>query len=301
MNGPDAETATRRRVRVALLVAVVAIGFAAIFFRETAPTHPLVAAGWRLALAGLLLAPAVARAAGRGEITGRVARAGAVAGLCYGVHFGAWVSSLHLTSVAASVTLVTATPLLLGVVGWASGRDRPTGRLWLALSIAAVGVAIIASGHGADGGHAVAGDALAVLGAAAMAGYLLAARSQGPALPVWGFLGIATSVGGVLLLGTAAAADITLVPSSARAAGFIVAATLLPQLVGHAALTWALRHAKPTLVGLATVGEPAVASLLAWVWLGEAVTGRIALGCAFTLAAVVLALRSPASAPRPAR
>lgn len=295
------DAAIRRKVSLALVVAVVAIAFAAIFFRETAPTHPFVAAGWRLALAAVLLAPALARAVARGEMNGRILRAGCVAGVCYGVHFGAWVSSLGLTSVAASVTLVTATPLLLGLVGLVTGRDRPTRRLWLALCLAALGVVVIASGHGAETEHGVLGDALALLGAAAMAGYLLMARSVAGALPVWGFMCVATGVGGALLLGVAFVSGIALAPSSVRAAGFIVAATLLPQLVGHVALTWALRHAKPTLVGLATVGEPAAATLLAWLWLGEVVSGRVAVGCGLTVAAVVLALRRPAVNDPPAR
>lgn len=288
------EPATRRAVGLALAVAVVAIGFAAILFRETAPTHPLVAAGWRLVLAALLLSPAVARAWARGEVTRATARAGGVAGLCYGVHFGAWVSSLYLTSVAASVTLVTATPLLLGIVGLVSGRDRPTRGMWAALGLAAVGVTIIASGHDGGAEHALWGDLLALVGAAAMAGYMWAARSLGAALPVFAFTGIATAVGGLGLLGVSGALGISLWPASPRAAGFIVAATLLPQLVGHSALTWALRHARPTLVGMATVGEPAVASLLAWVWLGERVSPAVGAGCAVTLAAVAVALRSSA-------
>lgn len=301
MNADPADPADRRKVNLALIVAVVAIAFAAIFFRETTPTHPFVAAGWRLALAAVLLTPALVGAVRRGAIDGRVLRAGGLAGLCYGVHFGAWVSSLGMTSVAASVTLVTATPLLLGLMGLMTGRDRPTRRLWSALCLAAVGIVIIASGHGADSEHGVTGDALALLGAAAMAGYLLVARSVGAALPVWAFMCIATGVGGALLLGAAWLGGISLAPSSARAAAFIVAATLLPQLVGHVALTWALRHAKPTLVGLATVGEPAAASLLAWLWLGEAVSARVAVGCALTVAAVVLALRRPAPSYSPAR
>lgn len=301
MTAETTDAPTRRKVHIALVVAVFASTFAAIFFRETAPTHPFVAAGWRLALAAVLLAPALARAVGRGDVDGRILRAGCLAGLCYGLHFGAWVTSLGLTSVAASVTLVTATPLLLGLVGLVTGRDRPTRRLWAALCLAAVGVVVIASGHAADSPHGVTGDALALLGAAAMAGYLLVARSVGAALPVWAFMCIATSVGSAVLLGTALSLGISLVPSSARAAGFIVAATLLPQLVGHVALTWALRHAKPTLVGLATVGEPAAASLLAWLWLDEVVTARVAVGCALTVGAVVLALRQPALSDPPAR
>jgi drug/metabolite transporter (DMT)-like permease len=41
---------------------------------------------------------------------------------------------------------------------------------------------------------------------------------------------------------------------------------------------------------MAVVGEPVGATLLAWLWLGEAVPARVALGCAVTLAAVGTAI-----------
>ncbi len=102
--------ATRRLLIPGLFVAVTAVSFAAIFFRKASPTHPLVAAGLRLAFASVLLSPWLLSAWRRGTLTRTVLLHGSVAGLFYGVHFGAWVSSLTLTSVAASVTLVTATP-----------------------------------------------------------------------------------------------------------------------------------------------------------------------------------------------
>ena len=72
-------------------------------------------------------------------------------------------------------------------------------------------------------------------------------------------------------------------------------AALLPQLVGHTLLTWSVRHVRPTVVGMATVGEPVGAAILASVWPGieEAIAPQLAVGCAVTLAAVLLALWQP--------
>ncbi len=277
----------------ALAVAVTAISFAAIFFRLTAPTHPLVAAGLRLAIAAGLLAPFVWRARRRGALGGRVLGAGALAGLFYGAHFGTWVTSLTLTSVAASVTLVTATPILLGVFALITGRDRPTGRHWGAIGLGLVGVAIIAGADGDRGADGLLGDGLALAGAAAMAGYLLLGRRLGAALDPLAFTGVAAAVGAAGLLGAAAVAGIPLWPASDEALLWIIAAALVPQLIGHTLLTWALRHTRPTVVGMATVGEPVGSTLLAWLWLGESVEPHIALGCAVTLAAVALALWEP--------
>lgn len=320
-----------RHVGPALAGAATAISFAAIFFRLAAPTHPLVAAGVRLVIAAALLAPLTIRARRRGALPGPVLRAAVAAGLLYGVHFGAWVASLGLTSVAASVTIVTATPLLLAAAALVTGRDRPDRSLWGALALGVGGVAIIGGSH-AGGGDALAGDALAGLGAAAMAGYLLlvrrlshavepapvsrhlqaaAASPRAPShrsgmegargLEVLPFAGVATAVGGCALLATAGALGISPIPPSASAAGWLLAAALVPQLIGHTLLTWALRWATPTAVGISTLGEPVGATLLGWAWLAEIPAPVVLLGCAVTLSGVVLAARAGRAARRATR
>ena len=289
----------RGRAVAALVVAVAAISFAAILFRKAMPTHPLVMAGTRLGVAAALLAPSVVRSARRGRMTARVWRASLVAGLIYGVHFGAWVTSLTLTTVAASVTLVTAMPILLAAFALITKRDVPEGRHFVAIALALVGVLLI-GGHdlAVTGGDALLGDALALVGAAAMATYLLVVRAHGEALPVWAFSAVACAVGSVALLGTATLAGIPIVFPSTEAFLFIVLAALVPQLLGHGLMTWSLRHLRPTVVALSTVAEPVGATFLAWLWLGELVSPLVALGCAITLAAVALSLVRPGARRR---
>lgn len=270
-----------------LLVGVAAIAFAAVFFRLAAPTPPLVAAGLRLALAAGLMAPFAwrdLRAMNRATW-----RAASLGGLCYAVHFGAWVSSLTLTSVAASVTLVTATPVLLAVVALLTGRDRPGMRQLLAIGVAFAGALLLGGGDLATEG-ALLGDALALVGAGGMVGYLLVVRAQGARLPVLAFATIACGTGGVVLLAVALALGQSLIPPSLEAAGYLALATLVPQLIGHNAITWALRHLRPTTVGLATVAEPVGATLLAWWWLAEIPSALTLGGALVILCAVALAL-----------
>ncbi|RJO67058.1 MAG: EamA/RhaT family transporter, partial [Myxococcales bacterium] len=83
-------------------------------------------------------------------------------------------------------------------------------------------------------------------------------------------------------------------PASSEALLYIVLAAALPQLVGHNLLTWSVRFLPPAAVGMAVVAEPVGATALAWLWLGEAAPPWVALGCALTLAGVVLAIRDGA-------
>lgn len=274
------------------MVAVVAISFAAIFFRKAAPTHPLVMAGIRLSIAAVVLAPFVVRGFRRGRLPRPVLISALVAGLAYAAHFGTWVTSLTLTSVAASVTLVTATPLLLALVALATGRDRPDRRHYLSIALAIAGLTFIGGADLANS-DALLGDGLAFLGAAAMAAYMLLVRRHGSALDVWAFSGVATFVGGVTLLMTAALSGVPIEVPTTDAGIYIVLAALVPQLIGHTCLTWALRHTRPTVVGIATVGEPVGSTILAMIWLGEQAGGWVLAGCAIVLLAVAISLLEP--------
>ena len=83
-----------------------------------------------------------------------------MAGLFYGLHFGSWVWSLTL-------------------LGLLTGRDRPSARLAASLAVAVVGVTLIGWADLSASGDALLGDALALLGAVAMAGYLLVGHRAG--------------------------------------------------------------------------------------------------------------------------
>jgi drug/metabolite transporter (DMT)-like permease len=278
------------KVRLALLVGGVAIGFAAIFFRLAAPTDPLLASALRLSIAGLVLSPFSLRAVRDGRLSMRATRAAALCGALYAIHFGAWVASLDRTSVAASVTIVTATPLLLAVIAFARGRDRPTRITALATVAAALGASLIGFGDASSGGWgAVSGDLLALLGALAMAIYVLVVRDLGP-MPAIPFSGIAALSGAAILtLVVLVISPFTeLTPPDERAFAFIALAALVPQIIGHGALTWALEHATPTEVGLATAIEPVIATALAWVVFAETPSAMVGVGATITLLSVAI-------------
>ena len=275
---------------MAVILGVSAISFAAVFFRLAQPTHPLVSAATRLTIAALLLAPLVGRSVRRGTLDRSAIRDACIGGLLYAVHFGAWVASLDRISVAASVTLVTATPLFLAAVALVTGRDRPTARHGVAIAIAMLGVLLIGGAGGGRG--AWSGNALALLGALAMGGYLLVARRHGARLDAWAFTGIACAVGALALLLTAWLCGVPLELGGDHALVPLTLAALVPQLIGHGCLTWSLRTLKPTTVGLATVAEPVGATLLAWLWLEEVPPPLTLVGCVIVLASVVLTLRA---------
>jgi drug/metabolite transporter (DMT)-like permease len=296
-------------VVASLAIGAVAISFAAPLFRRAAPIDPLLASAARLALAALLLAPSIPPARAAGKLGPRARRAALVGGALYAVHFGTWVASLGLTTVAASVTLVTATPLLLAVIGATAGKDAPGRRLWAAVGLAAAGTVAIGLSDAGLGGAATTtegallGDGLALAGAAAMALYLLVVRAWHADLEAASFSCLAAGAAALLLgaaillrgLATGAWPDLP----SLDSLGWVALTAVLSQLVGHTSLTWALAHASPTAVGLATTTEPVVASLVTWAWLGEVPAPLVIVGSLVTVAGVALGLGTAGRATTP--
>ncbi len=291
---PHEHTLTSPNARFApliLLLGVSAIASAAIFFRLAGDTHPLSMAGTRLLIAATLLSPLVLRAVRSGRLPREHVREALIGGVLYALHFGSWVWSLQLTTVAASVTLVTATPLFLALHAVATGRDKPDRFLWLSLAVAAVGVTIIGGTDLGNSVQALIGDGLALFGAISIAAYMVRVRALGE-VAVLPFMGIAAFVGGALLLATATAVGIQPYPVSWESFGWLFAAALIPQLVGHTCLTWCLRHMTPTTIGIATLFEPVGSTVVAWWLLSETPKLGTLVGCFITLIAVSIALGS---------
>ena len=72
---------------------------------------------------------------------------------------------------------------------------------------------------------------------------------------------------------------------------YILALALVPQLIGHSSLTWALGYVPAAVVAVAILGEPVGATLIAATLLDEVPTLLEWAGAAVVLAGVYIALR----------
>jgi drug/metabolite transporter (DMT)-like permease len=286
------------RVVAILSVALLAISVAAVFIR-LAEAPGVVVAVWRMSIATLVLAPLTLRALRRTPLRRANAAPAIWAGLLLGVHFATWISSLSYTTVAASVSLVSTTPLWVALMSWAFLRRAPTLGILLGVLVAVAGGAVIAFGDlvGAAGGSAapapLLGDALALVGAIAIAGYLLLGRAaQRRGLGIDAYAGVAYGVAALVLLPLPALVGVPYLDYPASTFGWILALALVPQLVGHTGINYAMRHLDPTRVATATLLEPVGAALLAVALFGEVPSVTTAVGAVVLLIGVLLTVRA---------
>ena len=291
---PAAESTQDRIALPAVLVGVLAVGAAAIFIR-LADAPALGIAFWRCALGVLALLPLAALR--REKVPeGRDLGTGAVAGIALGAHFGTWIASLDYTSVAASVVLVSTTPIFVAVAAYLLFGERTSVVSFVGIALAIAGTTAIAGGGPGSDTAALLGNVLALAGAVAMAVYVLIGRSLRTggvgALP---YSIVGYSAAALALLPVALLSGVQLWGYSATTWFWLFVVTLGPQLLGHTVLNWALEYVRASIVSGAILAEPVIAALLAWLILSERPGLATLLGGLVVLAGLYLLLRGDTS------
>lgn len=257
---------------VTLFLGLLAISSSAIFIRKsTLPS--LSIAFWRVTLTLLLLTPIWMSSKRRHQLR-QLSQVHYkqvwIAGICLGIHFWSWITSLTYTSVASSVLLVTTNPIWVGLLSpWLVG-ERLSRRTWFGIVLAMGGTAVVALGtDGSQQSAPLWGNSLALLGAFAASGYLLMGRNVRPYLDIWSY-----TFG--TLLGAWCVLAVGMVFTGSAIWGFtkfnwllLFCMACIPQLIGHTVMSWSLRHIRADTVALLLLFEPIGAAFLAGLFLQE--------------------------------
>jgi drug/metabolite transporter (DMT)-like permease len=209
--------------------------------------------------------------------------------------------SLHRLEVGIALLIEYLAPLLVALWARFAFHEAVRRRIWLALALSLVGLGLIVDVfHGGD--LSTTGIIFALAAAVTYALYiLLAEHAVGDRDPVsllaWGF-GFAAVFWAIIapwwsFPGHRVGADVSLlghlqahhVPVWVLMTWMIVLGTIIPFFL----LVSALRHLSATRVAIIAMVEPVVATIVAWVWLGESLSAFQLTGAAIVLAAIVLA------------
>lgn len=273
-------------VLLLMAVGVVAVSMSApLAAGMTVPA--LAVAFWRNALGTAATAPLV-----RGPRPSRAeARVMVLSGLALALHFGAWIPSLRLTSVASATSLVSLQ--VAWVVLWEvlRGRRYPRAAV-VGMVLAFLGTVVVSGVDLTVSREAVAGDALALLGGIGTAAYMvIGARARETVrtttYSVWVY-GTCAAVLGVVCLAT----DQDLVGYDAEQWGLLLLLTVTAQLLGHSVFNHLLSTVSPTTVGLVLLLEVPGAAILAALFLGQTPPLATFAGLAVILSGMALVIRS---------
>ena len=274
-----------------LSLAVLFVSSGAILVRLAA-APPLAVSFYRVAIASLILLPFAHRDARRSwpVLDARRRALLLAAGLALALHFATWIASLSYTTVASSVILVNTAPLFAIALSRLFLHEKPSLVVQVAIPIAFAGAALIAFGDWTGSPGSLLGNGLALAGAVTLAVYQVVGRGLRDALPLNAYVLAVWSVAACALAVLARSSGVLLGGYSVRAWLLFTALAIVPTLAGHGLINKSLRSFPAPTVGLFLLGEPLIASILAWLVFHEMPGPWALAGGAVVLAALGLVL-----------
>lgn len=254
---------------LALVFAVCALGFSAIFTRWA--NVPGAAAGfYRMLIAATVMAlPAAANARRRTPLSWRHVGLAALAGLFFTGDIASWNTAV-LIAPAANVTLLGNTSAIwAGIGGYVLFRERLQPRFWAGLALALAGVTGLVGNDFLTHPTLGTGDLLGLSSGFFFGLFFMAterARDRLSSLVCW-WVSAAASVVGLLLLALALGQPLS--GYSLYSYLNLAAVALVTQVGGYLALNYALGHLPASRVAPSVLGQPVLTALLAVPLLGQ--------------------------------
>ena len=277
----------------ALIAGAIGVAFAPLFVRFS-EVGPVATAFYRLLLAlPVFWLWAMARDAGGPlSINRRTFRQLFLAAAFFSADLGVWHWSLHFTTVANSTLLTNLAPVFVTLGGWLLFAEKPRPLFLVAMAVAVAGGAVLVGDSLGAGLRRVEGDLLGIATAFFLGGYLLVVGRLRASLPTATLMAWTSILAPLMLLPVAVASGETLLPATLHGWLLMAGLALISQVLGQALIAYALAHLPAAFGALTLLLTPAVAALLAWALLGEAITPWQLVGGAVIILGILLGRRA---------
>ena len=288
---------------LAAVAGAACIAFSAILVR-LADVSPDTAAVFRCLYALPVLGVLALRERRRfGPRPARESRIALVAGVLFALDLAFWHRSIEAVGAGLATVLGNLQVVLVGVVAWAILGERPTNRLFVAIPVVVLGIALISGvlEEDAYGADPVLGTVLGILTAVAYTGFVLLLRRANrdlrrPAGPLFDATLVAAVTSAAIGL---AVGDLDPVPSW-PAQGWLVALALTSQVAGWLLISVSLPRLPAAVTSVVITLQPVGSVILAMAILAEEPSALQLVGVALVLAGVVaVALSQRRTAPVP--
>lgn len=287
---------------LALAFAILAVSASSIFIRlAQAEASSLVIAAYRLSISTLILSVPVLFRNTKEIALIKPKQWGLLilSGFFLALHFASWITSLEYTSIASSVVLVTSSPLWVAIFSPVLLKERIPKSVRWGLAIAMLGAVLVGSASYLQsgsiqpmfsGGKALWGQFLALCGAVTVAGYFMIGRSMRQSLSLLSYTFLVYGIAAVILLLIVWMVHLPLGGYSPHIYLLFAAMAVIPQLLGHSTLNWALKYIPAAIVSIVTLGEPVGATLLGYLILKESPQALEVLGGIIILIGIAVAM-----------
>jgi drug/metabolite transporter (DMT)-like permease len=258
-----------RKPYIALFISIVSVSFAAILIKLSSADF-LSIAFYRLLFTTLLIFPFVVfMKKTRVEIK-KLPRKTLLLMIGIGVvlaaHFAFWITSIGYTSIASSVILVTAHPILVGPVSHFFFKEKLSVINSIGIIVSIIGVIILVTGNiqlGVKTIDTFEGNILAILGGIMAGLYILGGRRLRKTVSVTSYAFVVYSISAIVLFVLCIIFNAELINISLTDFEIFIAMAIVAGLFGHTLYNWSLKHVRASLASVALLGEPLGSTLWA--------------------------------------
>ena len=257
-----------------------------------------VSAFYRVLIAGVVLIPWALKNGesshfrrGNGD-SPRFAWIAVTGGLFFALDLALWNTSVMRTQAAVAAILGNNTPIFVGLISWVVLRRRPRASFWIGLALALGGCLLImsASLRGAARGS-MSGNALAIIASLFFGAYLVVTERVRQSMSTLTFNALAIAGSITALLVFCLVLRLPLWGYSPRTWLALAGLGLISQLMAYYALVYALGHLPATVTSVGLLAQVPCTAVLAWLLLGEPLTGAQLAGGGIVLAGITVVNR----------
>jgi len=283
-----------------LLISIIAVSFASIFILSC-QAPPLSIAFYRLLFTTLLLVPLILTRKKTQDELCRLPRRTLlimiVIGVILAAHFSFWVTSLKMTSVASSVILVTAHPMLVAPLSFYFLKEKLSwvNAFGIAISLAGVVVLVIGNyGLASLSLDTLEGNILALLGGVAAGLYILGGRTLRKKVSTVTYAFVVYAVGTIVLFIICLSLNAPVYNLAVNDYVIILLMAIVSGIFGHTLYNWSLGYIRASVMSVALLGEPIGSSLLAYVipWIHQEPSLYTVIGGGIILVGIYLTART---------
>ncbi len=288
---------TRLRINLILFIALLAVSTSSIFARFVPELSAVVIAFWRMAIASVLIWIYTFFRRQK-QIDHWRYKYYLLSGIFLALHFSSFYGAVKLTSIANATLLGITAPMFTILYEKFFLKRKLNPIIFIGFVLAGTGSLIIAGSGLLVQDNSLTGKMLGLLAAMFIAlVYIFASNLREKANTV-SYTRLLYSYAAFFLLIICLITNNTVFHFSFREFKWLLLLGLVPTILGHSLFYYSIKFTSPTIISSVPIGEPIIASLLAWALFSETITFATMFGGLFILVGIYFLIsHSPKNLP----
>ena len=214
-----------------------------------------------------------------------------IAGILLGIHFALFFGAIKLTTIANATFLGTLAPVITFIIEKFILKRKHTFTLVLGLVFAICGATIIVGNKFNFSSSYTIGNLMAVACSVFLGIAFIISENVRKEVGTISYAKTLFSAAAGTLFIIAILRGTDLIGFSVYEFGGLLLLGIIPTLLGHGSMYYSIRYISPTIVASMPMGEPVIASIMAWFLFQEAVGFVTLIGGSITFMGLMLLIR----------